>query len=94
MTSEKTLLPFERLSNDIYARLECSCPYTTEAGQVIDFMTTRIQLVGYDDANFFDNVNREPRKQSCKKCGREFMVQWTREGVAVEWLDGGPVTAR
>lgn len=91
MVSEAKCIPFEHFSNDLYASLKCTCPFTTTTGQTLEFVKNTIRLVGYCDSNFFDNVNREPQQQKCPHCGREFSFQWTREGVAIEWADGGEV---
>ena len=62
-------LEYEQLSNDLYAKFRCSC------GE-------QVRLTGYNDANFFDNVNAQPRSRSCK-CGQAYSVQWFRDAVNV-----------
>ena len=43
-----------------------------------------IRFSGYNDANFFDNVNKEPREYTCPQCGETFKYRWTRRGVEVD----------
>ena len=77
---------FRALGNDLYFDLECTCPNSLFIGTDIEgIMKHRIKLTGYNDANFFDNVNAEPRKGKCK-CGREFVYQWFRNGVEAEFI--------
>ena len=82
-----TLLPFEAIRNDLYAKVQCTCPSKLFEGKPIaHLMKHWIKLVGYNDANFFDNVNREPRESACK-CGRGYRYQWLRDGVSFAFLD-------
>jgi len=72
---------------DLYFRLECTCLDPTFAHSAVAYLFKRnVTLTGYADANFFDNVNAQPRKGKCQ-CGREYQVQWFRDGVEACWLD-------
>jgi hypothetical protein len=66
---------------DIFFDAECTCP-----DRHIDILRHKIKLAGYADANFFDNVNREPTHDECE-CGRKYTYQWFRNGVEFQWLD-------
>lgn len=80
-------LPFSNvLGNDLYFHAQCSCPSKMFLGTPVEhIMKTKLTLTGYNDANFFDNVNAEPRELACG-CGRRFKAQWFRNGVDFEWL--------
>lgn len=79
-------IPFRQSRNDLYADLKCECPNPRYIGTDLEpIMKHYIQLVGYSDANFFDNVNAEPRVNSCR-CGRPYRVQWFRDGVEAEFI--------
>lgn len=54
---------------------------------IAHMMNRTIQLTGYDDDNFFDNVNAQPHDFRCQ-CGRPYRLQWFRDGVEAEFLDG------
>lgn len=79
--AESVTLPFEAIRNDLYAKVRCNCPHHS----MPDLLKHTIRLVGYNDANFFDNVNREPRESACK-CGRRYRYQWHRNGVSFCFL--------
>jgi hypothetical protein len=64
---------------DLVAEFKCDCPHD----KYPTLLNRTIKLYGYNDANFFDNVNKEPRLYKCK-CGKEYKYRWTREGVNVE----------
>ena len=69
---------------DLVAEFKCDCPSDSFKGSAIEhLMKHRIKLYGYNDSNFFDNVNKEPHPYKCK-CGKEYRYQWTRDGVNVE----------
>jgi len=77
---------FKALGRDLFFDLKCTCPSKLFIGTSIeDLMKHRITLTGYNDNNFFDTVNAEPRKSICK-CGREFTYQWFRDGVEAAFL--------
>ena len=70
---------------DLYADLQCDCPderYKHKPSLSHLFKTKHL-LCGYNDSNFFVNVNKAPKEHVCK-CGRKRMIQWTPEGVLVE----------
>ena len=81
----KTLLRFRNVGGrDLYADLYCECPSElNHSPEIKHLFKHKIVLTGYDDTNFFDNVNSEPKELVCK-CGRKRLIQWTREGVEVE----------
>jgi hypothetical protein len=69
---------------DLVAEFECDCPNERYKGSPIEHLMKHIiRLYGYNDTNFFDNVNKEPQTLTCK-CGKEYRYQWTRDGVNVE----------
>ena len=82
--STDTLLKFESLGNDLYAKVWCRCNVRLESGAEI---THRIRLAGYNDANFFDRVNADERSGKCSNCERPFKFQWTRGGVRFRFVD-------
>lgn len=66
--------------NDLAIDFKCTCPSDLFKGSDIEhLMKQRIHLYGYNDANFWGNVNKEPRKFNCK-CGREYTQQWFVDG--------------
>lgn len=73
---------------DIYAeKVECVCPHPLFIDSPVShLMTNKIRLSGYDDDNFFDNVNKEPREGQCS-CGRKFKFQWFRSHVEFKWSE-------
>lgn len=77
------------IRNDLYADdVKCVCPSKKWIGTDIEhLMQRRISLNGYNDSNFFDNVNKKPRIGRCNQCGREYKYQWFRYYVEFEWLD-------
>ena len=82
--------PFEWIGGrDLSFKLQCTCPDKSMAHResVAHLFKTVIRLSGYADDNFFDNVNKEPRKISCE-CGRSWMVQWFRDGVVANKTQG------
>ena len=69
--------------NDLAVDFRCTCPSEMWKGTDIEhIMKERIHLHGYNDANFWDNVNSEPRKLTCK-CGKSYTQQWFRNGYVV-----------
>lgn len=88
----KELIPFRRLSNDLFADVPCKCLDPKWAGSSIaHIMKFKVRLTGYADNNFFDNVNAVPSECACRNCGRKYRAQWLREGVEFEWLEGASV---
>lgn len=72
--------------NDLYAdKVECKCldPKWKDS-EVAHLFKTKISLSGYYDANFFDNVHKEPHEGKCQ-CGRKFTYQWFRDYVQFDW---------
>lgn len=71
--------------SDLVVSFDCTCPSPSWVGTSIEhLMKNRITLWGYADANFFDNVNKEPREFECN-CGIKYSQQWLRNGeVLVE----------
>lgn len=69
---------------DLVAEFECDCPNERyKDSPLAHLMKHRIKLYGYNDSNFFDNVNKEPQTLTCK-CGRVYQYQWKRDGVKVK----------
>jgi len=89
------LLTYSQSRNDLHAEpVSCTC----KGAPRWDFKTAdqfphKIRLAGYDDANFWQNVNAAPRENACK-CGRRYRYQWLPEGVEFEWLDAQAIEAR
>jgi len=73
--------------NDLAVSFNCECPSKTfKDSPIAHLMKTKINLYGYNDSNFFVNVNKEPRPFKCG-CGKEYQQQWFSEGhVIVEEL--------
>lgn len=81
-------LPFEQSRNDLHFKIECTCPSKLfEGSDIAHLMKTTIRCSGYDDDNFFDNVNRTPRRSKCGTCGRPYRIQWFRDGVEFAFED-------
>lgn len=74
--------------NDLVVKFDCTCPNERWIGTKLEhLMNHRIVLWGYADANFFDNVNKEPRSFKCK-CGKKYTQQWFTNGtVTIEEID-------
>jgi hypothetical protein len=87
-------LHYSQSRNDLHAEpVSCTCKGTpTWSFKTADQYPHKIRLAGYDDANFWNNVNAAPREASCK-CGRRYRYQWLPEGVEFEWLDTTPTPA-
>lgn len=67
--------------NDLHFTINCTCPSDKwKDSNIADIMKTDILLSGYADNHFFDVVNEKPRTISCK-CGKQYNVQWFRDGV-------------
>jgi len=72
----------DRLGNDLFAKFECTCVDDSDMWK--DFnkkfpngkIKTSIKLTGYNDANFYNEVNKAPREIKCHNCGKSYMVQW------------------
>lgn len=78
--------PFEILSRDLFVRIKCVCADKQYADNPIlaaSFKTQR-RFTGYDDDNFFDNVNRTPQIDTCANCGQRTWFQWKRDGFLYE----------
>ena len=73
----------DQLGNDLYAKIECTCGKYPD----MPWFKHKITLVGYNDSNFFENVNREPRKILCDNCKKAYMVQWYHDGVEYSEAD-------
>lgn len=74
---------------DLYAKpVECTCldPRWSDSPEIAHLFKRKIKLTGYNDANFFENVHKEPRHGACE-CGRKFSYQWKLDGVDFEWKD-------
>lgn len=73
---------------DLYAdAVECTCTNPLHADSPVAYLFKRkIRLSGYDDDNFFNNVNKEPREAACA-CGRKFKYQWFVNHVDFEWVE-------
>lgn len=65
----KVQLPYEQSGerNDLVCRLWCGCKHFHN-------------LMGYNDANFFYNVNAQPRETHFP-CGRVITQQWLMNGT-------------
>lgn len=76
-------LNYDSLGRDLYAKFKCTCldPKWKDS-EVAHLFHTTIRLCGYNDAYFFDEVNKEPKEIKCD-CGKLFKVQWFRDGVEV-----------
>lgn len=69
--------------NDLVVEFKCECPSALFIGTNIEhLMKQKIDLWGYADANFFDNVNSKPRNFKCK-CGKEYSQQWFTDGKVI-----------
>lgn len=80
----KTILNYTAFGNDLFAEFHCSCPAKEykDTG-LADIMKTKIKLSGYNDAYFFNDINKTPAIISCV-CGKKYSTQWKRSGVSVE----------
>lgn len=77
------ILDYTQHRNDLHASFNCECPSAKfKDTPVAHIMKTKITLSGYDDAYFFNVVNKEPREITCA-CGRRYAVQWKEYGVEV-----------
>ena len=74
-------IPFKNIGGrDLSAEFKCTCPSRLFVGTDVEhLMKEEIRLSGYADANFFENVNEEPRSFRCK-CGKKYTQQWFRDG--------------
>lgn len=70
---------------DLVAKVPCTCPHESAKLAALDIKHT-LRLGGYDDDNFFKNVNANPRDGKCK-CGRPYRFQWFDDGVDFVWVD-------
>lgn len=70
---------------DLVAKVKCRCPHEIEKLAALN-ITHTLRLGGYDDENFFKNVNANPRHGKCR-CGRGFTQQWLDDGVEFSWDD-------
>jgi hypothetical protein len=61
--------------------LECKCVRWPEMLPSLAHCKKKLRVIGYNDANFFDNVKTTPAK--CAKCGFSAEVTWHRDGRAV-----------
>lgn len=83
----QTQYPFRISRNDLYFEIHCTCPDEKWIGTNIEhIMKHKIVLTGYNDSNFFNNVNKESRESKCK-CGRKFRYQWFPRYIIFEWID-------
>lgn len=70
--------------NDLVVNFDCVCNNPKYKGTSIEnLMKTRISLYGYNDSNFFYNVNSIPRKFSCSECKKEYTEQWFDDGYVM-----------
>ena len=68
--------------NDLAVDFYCTCNNPKYKGTPLeDIMTTKISLYGYDDRNFFENVNKNKREFKCGVCKKEYTQQWFRTGI-------------
>lgn len=70
---------------DLVAKTKCRCPNESEKLAELGIKQT-LRLYGYDDDNFFTNVNAKPRDGKCR-CGRPYTYQWLGDGVEFAWKD-------
>lgn len=83
-------IPFRQHGNDLYCDVECNCIDPSWAGSAVAHLFHRkVKLTGYNDDNFFRNVNAAPRTVQCK-CGRVLLYQWFTDGVEVSWMGQAP----
>lgn len=65
---------------DLAVDFKCTCPSELFKGSKVEhLMKETIHLYGYNDANFWNNVNNEPRDFNCK-CGKKYTQQWFANG--------------
>lgn len=75
------ILKWERSRNDLHTSFNCTCPSKRwEGTEIAHLMTTKIDLSGYFDSNYFDNVNAKPRQFKCQ-CGKQYTQQWFPNGT-------------
>lgn len=78
---------------DMFADARCTCPWVDRwTGKESADLRHRVEITGYNDANFWGLYNGKPQQRACK-CGRRYEFTWTLGGVKFEWLDG-PVHVR
>lgn len=66
---------------DLSASFYCTCPDKNYVGTPIEtVMKTKIELSGYNDRYFWDEVNKEPREVECE-CGKKYTQQWKENGI-------------
>lgn len=82
MLDDKKTIEFRSIGNDLFASFFCYCD-DDATGRM-----TQIRLCGYDDANFFDNVNEEPSIVKCRNCEQKYWYQWKRDGVKIVKVGG------
>jgi hypothetical protein len=68
--------------NDLLAKMKCECSKYPD-DKYLSSIKNEIKFWGYNDSNFFQNVNKEPKTTSCK-CGISYKYQWKQDGVHVE----------
>lgn len=82
--------PFKCIGGrDLHYKIQCTCPSERwKDTDVADLFKTTILLSGYADDYFFDAVNKDPKVIKCK-CGKQYSVQWFRDGVECSTLTEG-----
>ncbi len=71
----KKIIDFEQFRNDLFAEFDCEC------------CRQKVKLSGYNDDNFFNNVNKDFRQLTHKGCKTVHLYKWTIDGVIIK-LEG------
>jgi hypothetical protein len=73
----KQIIDFDQHRNDLFAKFFCDACRKNGVYEPI-------KLTGYNDNNFFQNVNKDFRELNHAPCGTTYLFKWTPDGVIVK----------
>lgn len=47
----------------------------------------KIKENGYNDKQFFEILNEQPKNKKCINCNEPYLSKWTPEGIQITWVD-------
>ena len=77
-----------------YQRGKQQILYNYLPGRIFDFgNTASFAMVRVVEGERFDEVNKEPKQGECK-CGRQYTVQWFRDGIEAEFIEPSKIKGK
>jgi hypothetical protein len=79
-------IDFTQHRNDLFCDVgRCKCSNPLFKGSNVEYLIKKkVKLTGYNDDNFFNNVNKDFKQYECNDCGAFFEYRWTPDFVIVK----------